>query len=97
MLDVDAELTKVAVDVALVEWVLLRRENHFLLVTLRWSIRPKPKGDWKKETYLQLFAHTRGTREVDSVVLNPQEFVHHSLVGPLVKQRRHGVVAAIKQ
>jgi hypothetical protein len=48
MLDVDAELTKVAVDVALVEWVLLRCENHFLLLdTFRWSIRPKPNEDWK--------------------------------------------------
>lgn len=41
---------------------------------------------------LELFAHTGRAREVDSVVLDAQQLVDHRLVGPLVKQRRHGIV-----
>mmetsp|Transcript_20708 Transcript_20708/g.60519 ORF Transcript_20708/g.60519 Transcript_20708/m.60519 type:complete len:232 (+) Transcript_20708:1086-1781(+) len=45
---------------------------------------------------MQVFTDSWGPFEDDSVVVQPQELMHHGLVGPLGEERRHGVIHAIQ-
>jgi hypothetical protein len=43
------------------------------------------------------FAHSRRSAQIDAIVVDAQQLVHHCLIGPLQEKRRDGIVFAIEQ
>ena len=50
-----------------------------------------------QDHFLHLFGHlvAQHCSQIDSIVLDGQELVHHGLIRPLVQQGRHGVVPPV--
>lgn len=95
LLDSGTQVTEVQVHGLFEEWILIRRQDNFLM-TFIWAnsiLECCYKRWWW--WYLELIPDIRNIGHVHSSMMNTNQFMHHSLISPLCQQRGHGIIPTI--